>query len=211
MVEVMLELGVSFWVLSFVAFIALMAFVENKLGGWAIATVIFYLAMIHFFSSRGWTPVNILEYAQAHWGEVFLGIASYFVVGTLWSILKWWSFVKGERRKYDEAVLKREQELGRPMAQWTEEELTDLFKYRYGTESIEIRPKVDSHKEDIFLWIGFWPFSATWTIIDDPVRRICKAIYDLIRKQLQAISDNAWKGTERPPQKKLDKDTPSDN
>jgi hypothetical protein len=213
MIEVMLELGLSFWILSFLAFVALIAFVENKLGGWAIATVILYLALIHFFSTRGWTPVNILEYAQAHWGEVFVGIASYFVVGTAWSILKWWSFVRGERRKYDEVLSAKTESLGRPMSQWTDQEkkeFNDSFSYRYGEERVEIHPMVAKHKEDVFLWIGFWPFSATWTIIDDPVRRICKAIYDMISKQLQAISDHAWEGAEPPP-KKFDKNTPLDN
>lgn len=201
MIGVMLELGLSFWVLSFLAVVALIAFVENKLGGWAIATVIFYLALLHFFSSRGWTPINVLEYAQAHWGEVFMGVVSYFVIGTIWSILKWWSYVKGERRRYDEAISAQEKKLGKPVSEWNEEELKNLFVYRYGADNIEIRPKVDSHKEDVFLWIGFWPFSATWTIIDDPVRRICKAIYDLIGKSLQRISDNAWKGADQPYQK----------
>ena len=210
MLESILALGLLFWVMSILAFVSLIAMVENKMGGWSVFTILAYLGLLHWFSSRGWTPIDVFGFAHENLGGILVGVASYFVLGTGWSVIKWWSYVKGQRRKYDEVVSKFLKRFGQDMSNWSHDQKVDFnssFTHNYGEERIERRPKIEDHKEDVFIWIGFWPFSATWTIIDDPVRRICSEIYDLIHKALQAISDSVWKDAEECPPTKLDKDT----
>jgi len=201
MLVAIMELGVSFWLLSLIGFIALVALVETKSSIGAMFTVVAYLLTLNWFASKGWTTVDVFSFVKDNVLWAALGVLSYFVIGTLWSVLKWWSYVKGERRKYDEMVEKYEKKIyNRPMKEWDDTQLASFkqdIRNRYSpSERVELHPQVREHKEDIFLWISFWVFSAFWTIIDDPIRRICKGIYNLIGKQLQKISDNAWQGVD---------------
>jgi hypothetical protein len=42
------------------------------------------------------------------------------------------------------------------------------------------------------MWMGHWPISALWTLINDPVRKALKAIYARIAGTLQRISDHLF-------------------
>lgn len=57
-----------------------------------------------------------------------------------------------------------------------------------------IKPLAVKHKSRITQWIAFWPISATWTIINDPVRKIVNGIFNRIKGVFQRISDNMFAG-----------------
>jgi hypothetical protein len=204
MIESILLLGLEFWAITLVAFIILMALVENKYTVPSLLVVSLYVILTNFCFNHGWTPVNIVGYVKTHPSDIAVGAIVYFLIGTIWSFIKWWSFVKHERRRYDEvfnSFIEDHADLKDvPQSKWSEDAKRQLAsaiasKSSYDNQ-IRVRPQVENFKEEILLWIGFWPFSAAWTIIDDPIRRICTGIYNVIGKRLQAISDSAWKGTE---------------
>lgn len=63
------------------------------------------------------------------------------------------------------------------------EELIKEFKeYLYDHNYLSLRshdiiPNIADHKGDVVHWIVWWPFSAFWTLLDDPIRRIAELIY----------------------------------
>ena len=202
MIETILSLGLAFWALSVLVFILLTIEVEKRSTFLIFLTVALYFGGLILFSNRGWTPFDVIACIHTYWLEFILGGVVYFLIGTVWSVVKWWSFVRGERRRYDKvfyAYVKCNELENIPVSEWTKEKVEEFDRELRRTcnydDQIRVRPQVENFKEEIFLWIGFWPFSALWTIIDDPFKRICTGIYNLIGKQLQAISDNAWKGT----------------
>jgi len=205
MLNLILSVGVDFLVATLIAFALIVYMVERKITGGAVFMVAVYVGLIQFFFYKGWTPVDIIGCVKEHALDVVIGAIIYFMIGTAWAFIKWWSFVKRERRRYNEVFnrfIKDHAELkGVSMANWPEDMIRQLnhnvsSEYSYD-DQIRVRPKVENFKEEIFLWIGFWPFSAFWTVIDDPIRRICAGIYNLIGKRLQAISDSAWNGVDR--------------
>lgn len=203
MLDFVLLMGVDFFVATLIVFTLIVYLVEQKITLGAIFMVAMYVGLVHFFFCKGWTPIDIIGGVKAHAIEAVIGAVAYFIIGTVWAFIKWWSFVKGERRRYDEVFCKfvRDHDIIDPISKWNDDQLRALERAISDAGSydnrIRVRPQVSDFKEDIFLWIGFWPFSAFWTIIDDPIRRICTAIYNLIGKRLQAISDSAWSGVDK--------------
>jgi hypothetical protein len=51
-------------------------------------------------------------------------------------------------------------------------------------------------KGKITSWMVYWPWSMIVTLIDDPIRRLFRGIYNAIQGMLQRMSDRAFAGTE---------------
>lgn len=57
-----------------------------------------------------------------------------------------------------------------------------------------IKPVASLHKSTITQWIAFWPISFTWTMINDPVRKIANYIFSRIKGTFQRMSDSMFAG-----------------
>lgn len=172
--------------------------VEVKRLGLSITSLAAFLLTVWFMTAKGWTDIPVFEFVKANALNFCIGLALYLVIGLCWAVIRWAMFVKAERRKYDEVFAKHKSMYGGCATDWTAEQFSSFrseFKYSYDADHIEFRPKIENFKEEFFLWMFFWPFSLLWTMIDDPVRRLCRAIYDMIGSRLQAISDSVWRGT----------------
>ena len=53
-------------------------------------------------------------------------------------------------------------------------------------------PQARKHKYDIMRWLGYWPFSMIWTLVSDFVKRVARAIYNMIHGILQSISNKIF-------------------
>jgi hypothetical protein len=70
---------------------------------------------------------------------------------------------------------------------WEEEE-TDVMP-------VEI-PHPKNHKARIMRWMGHWPWSLFWTLLNDPIRRICKVLYKRMTIILVSIGQRQFAGVE---------------
>jgi hypothetical protein len=183
-----------FWALVVGVNVGLLAWIENECGGWATWGVIATLAAFQFL---GDVPVFGWVVANPH--VVLAGAGAYLLVGVLWATARWWFHVKKARRLYDELragfVAKHGLDPAAPIPDHLKQEFWNAV--RYGDDKVELKPKVADHKERIYLWLGFWPWSMTWTLINDPVMRAIRWAYDSIKATLQRISDRVWKGTDQ--------------
>jgi hypothetical protein len=57
-------------------------------------------------------------------------------------------------------------------------------------------PHPKDHKARIMRWMGHWPWSMLWTLINDPFRRICKMLYKRMTVILVDIAQEAFAGVE---------------
>jgi hypothetical protein len=70
----------------------------------------------------------------------------------------------------------------------------EYMKRVYGPNYREhIQPTPKRHKSRIMTWLGFWPFSALWTLLNDPLRRLVEAIYDAVAGTLLKISNYVFR------------------
>lgn len=195
MLETFLAIGgIGFWSLVALETILLLCWIEWEYSGLATLSVLITAIIMQFGCH-----VDIIGYVQTSPIVVLYFALGYFATGTVWSVIKWWFFVRGERRKYDEykeTWLKNQGIEGNSIPDNLKGSFLSSIP-SYGSDKIEIRPQVGWHKARIFLWIAYWPWSCLWTVINDPVRRICREIYSSIKATLQKISDHVWAGTEQ--------------
>lgn len=151
-------------------------------------------------------------------GNFALGFGVYLVVGVVWSFMKWFSTL---RRVADQVIESKERfiaymksnrnvvvpecfledeyedgpDLRQEFAKWcgwfngvaaagiTKEEIIE-----------NVRPKAARNKASITGWIAFWPLSAVWTLIDDPVRRLIDYIFARFKNLYELMSKSVFKG-----------------
>lgn len=196
-----------FWLLIVVASIILFACTEFERGALATVTVVVAILVVHIWGGK----ILLTKVAEHPWRTLeYAGI--YLVIGTLWGISKWYSFVRRARRKFDEALdLFREHwklpgtvdsyrsrthrhDMGTKDLRSEEEVFKDAWKSvvsdgAYRTISFEYKPDPKKHKERILIWMTYWPWSFLWTMLNDPF----KAAYHRILGLLKRISEGAFR------------------
>lgn len=114
-----------YWTLVVLASIFIWIALENEKGWLATFTVAAFLAVIHF-----WGGIRVIDYMKAHPIRVFGGIGGYFVTGAVWSIIKWWFYVRKERDRCREALNAFEKDWllpGAVLSSGTPHSVIDLF------------------------------------------------------------------------------------
>lgn len=181
-----------FWVLLGIVTIVLFAAVEAERVGFAT------LAMIAFFGLLSWQgDFSLVGSAAEHPGLAVLAALGYLAVGALWSVGKWWFYVKGLRRKLIDAKERFCRDNG---IVWQGPERTPIpdakredWERVIGYSGLK-KPSVGRNRWRIMSWMAYWPWSMTWTVINDPVRKIFRRIFDRLRAVYQRIADSAYKG-----------------
>jgi hypothetical protein len=188
-----------FWVVG-AAFFGLMIYWteddSNFLASLLLAAFIWTTASVNGFSIVA-NPVLWLKLA-----------ALYFAVGTVWSFLKWFSYlhrVKDELRKHKENYVHKTKVELQDNGQFYDNDfagfaayLNDMRYFGYGSShTIETRADVVPTMADNFRklvrWIAWWPFSAFWTILNDPIRRLVEFIVRRLRTAYDGLANRVFK------------------
>lgn len=182
-----------FWSLLIVANIVLLFTIEYHRSFLATFTTAIFLAILHF-----WGGISVFSYLLQHPMQALVCFIGYFVTGSLWAIAKWWFHITSERRRYNE----RKQEFCERNGLAYENPIPAGHREKWLVEvnrhgsSIEMVPKAHNHKAEIYLWITWWPWSMVWTLINDPVRRLCRFIYFKLAGTFNEMSKRVFTGTE---------------
>ena len=131
----------------------------------------------------GWffmTHISLFAWIKAHPAQIAMYVAGYFVAGAAWSVVKWWfAETKRVQQARNDFSMRHNTHYHNDAETWAE------YAQRMKTKPLD-------HKSDILWWIACWPFSVLWTLIDDPVRRICRRIYDELQGVYQRITNRVW-------------------
>lgn len=135
-------------------------------------------------------------------GDLLIASAiAYFIVGTGWAVTKWWFHVNKlgriARDVKSRIFKKNDIDVSQTDINYQiHSKMMEEIKKRIGPYSKycvdEIPPKVSEHKGLIIAWMTWWPISAVWTLINDPIVRLFTSIYHGIADTLQRMSDNAF-------------------
>lgn len=200
--------GLWFWGLLVVASIILISCLEKENEGGATFVFLGTLAAIVFLGNTSW-----LSYIIENPLSIGLLVGAYLLTGVLWGISKWWIFLhdvsaRNRAERYDWVARRKEaHDIGHedyetyeasyvnPPRLWTDKVKEDWKKYvarGYSGKSIK-KPMVNENKARITSWMTYWPWSALWTLINDPIRRFYRWAYTQLRGLLQDMSDKAFK------------------
>ncbi len=200
MIELFLIGSMSFWILVLVEFIILLALVEYEKPGLGFLSILGVGVLLKVFAD-----VNLLYLITQFPLQTALGAAGYLFIGTVWSIFKWYFFVRNKREEYLKA--KEEYENGPKEKQHSREKGADIVEFdapwekcyartRFLNSKRGIVPLPGDHKSRILMWLAYWPWSAFWTLINDSVKKVYKFIYENITGILTRISQAAFKDIE---------------
>lgn len=203
-----------FWSLLIIASIALVVCLEkdNDIRGATIA-FIGALAAILFLGNLSW-----LSWILENPLQIGLLVMGYLVIGVGWGIAKWWIYLHDvSTRNRTERIdwLKKRLENLKPTTYsidrceaaleqgydfqlWPPEVKKDWEHYVKMEYNCNIKqPMVSDNKSRITGWMTYWPWSALWTLINDPVRRFYRWAYTQLHGLLQGMSDKAFKGIDK--------------
>lgn len=182
-----------FWLLVVAEIALLFMFLEYENGFGATASVLVFGALLQLCGD-----VNITGYIASHPYQVAMYVLGYFVVGALWGTAKWWLYVKDRLEEYEEVKTDWLRGKGETNTRVIPEALKGEWKtylqnsYQY--RSLATAPVVKDNKARVLRWMTFWWVSMVWSLINDFVKRIFKAIYHRMVDTLQAISDRIYAG-----------------
>ena len=187
--------SIWFWLLLVAEFCALLWFVEEE---WPFRS---FLSLVLVFTLLWWLgDFNVITWAASlSLKQILVGALGYVGTGIAWSIGKWYFYVTGERRKFDEYVedrlkhghyVKNYDETQEEFDTRCRKDARSLARLRHG------KPEARKQKSRIVMWMGWWPWSALWTLINDPIKRLFREIFHRIQRVFEKIANSAYAGTE---------------
>lgn len=151
---------IAFWVIISILSITFIACIEND--HYTFPTI---LALV--FSLIYWKSFSAFHF---DWRAIAVSVLVYVVAGVIWSIFRWFRYVK---------------------------ECADYYK-QYPSQSnySSLQDKIDAgeNKSRITAWIAYWPWSLVWNLIGD----VCVTIYEQLQGVYQNISNKALKNIPQP-------------
>lgn len=163
----------SFWFWVLLSLFTLfMIIAAEKASGLWSTITVVGTVSLLYFFGNKSNLTELFLYTMGHPLRLFIAIALYFLAGTIWSVVKWYFFLINRRDYY----------------------LENGFGLKV--------PQVKDFKSDILVWMTYWPFSAFWTVIDNPVRWIFNHIFGRIRGGMQKMADKVFESAMKPNEKK---------
>jgi hypothetical protein len=189
-----------FWGLLAVTSLLLIYALECESGAGATSIVVGTLIALLVLGNAGW-----LGWIVANPLTLLLWVAGYLSVGVGYGVVKWWLYVLGAADKYRDvryAWLKRNalDESSPNLPAYKDALKTgvlgaivmDSWKEYTKNRGLKL-PTVHGSKGRIVTWMAYWPWSAIWTFVNDPVRRFFNWAYGRVSGILQRISDRVFK------------------
>ena len=175
--------GFVWWELLLMAICAISFFVAVAAEIDGMAVVIF---LITFALFQWLFKVDLWSYLLLNYLSFLLYSVYYFIIGSVWSIFKWFRFVKTELKEYlnlKQAFLKKHQVVEIPLP------LLEAWKSEISYKSWP--PSPSKHK-GIVRWILVWPVYMVWFILEDFLSWVGEKLYSCISRVYSSISDRLF-------------------
>jgi hypothetical protein len=155
-----------FWLLLTAVVIAMIAFIEKEEQSGTGATILLigFLVFTGVFGGKE-------DYLSAgSWiidnPFTIIGVfLGYLLLGVVWSFVKWYLFLNDLRAKCKEN----------------------------GNKVYAEQISFWRNKSRILVWMSYWPFSAVWFVVHDPIVRSFKFLQTKLAATYQKISDKMFK------------------
>lgn len=163
--------------------------VELEFFGWAtlvlLATVV-GVQSLHVF--------DILQYIANNALTSVLYAAGYIAIGVAWSFVKWFSYLRKFRdhfRELKQKFLERKGLTGPDIEEPFLSEFKASLRHQYEYRDVQSgqKPTATENKAKITAWMAFWPCSVISTLLNDPIRRLFRYLFNLLKSLYQKMAD----------------------
>jgi len=171
---------VWFWLLLTGAAFLIIWFLESALnnsrdnggGIFSTITIIGAVAIYYFLGSKD-DVLNFFIFIKDHPLMSITRVGIYIGIGLVWSIFKWYFFLKN-KMEYLTAKFETEH-----TPNWSAVSYNDF-------------PKAKNNKSRIISWMSYWPFSALWTLINEPVKKTFRFIYSKVESIYEKMAEKIF-------------------
>lgn len=167
-----IECGVLFWCLDDES--------DDYGSGIAGVSLVVIALLFQFFS-----PVKPFTYLWQHVWQAVLAVAGYLVVGSLWSVIKWWFVETSRFNRVKDDFFQFNNLKGQT--------IPDEYRERWNNKVAKVKSDPRQSKARFISWIAYWPWSLVWTLVNDPLKRAVRRIYTELLSTYQRITDHVWK------------------
>lgn len=143
---------------------------DNGGGGLSTIFIIAFAVLYYFFGSQE-DIRNIFSYIVSSPKIIFSWFVVYIGVGIIWGFIKWYFFLHKQIEKETERLSKG---------------------YVLEHSSVFI-PTARDNKWRIMSWMMYWPFSALWTALDQPLKYAFNYVFSKIEGWFDEISKSMYK------------------
>ena len=196
MLELFVVGTIWFWALIIIELIILFCFVEYENGIGATVSMVIFACCLQWLGD-----VNIIGFITGNPLQLMAVVASYFMLGAIWGVIKWWLYCRSILDEYNELRAEFFESKSMPAntkvmpqemkVKW-KEKLANHWSSTSGAKNLGETPRARKNKNRIIRWMSFWPISMVWSIGNDFVKQIFRAIYNKIGGFLQHIADNMF-------------------
>lgn len=183
--------SLGFWLLSILTIIVIIACLEYENGFKASLTMIMFLGLMFIANHLSFQSI-----VQWNWRYIIGFIIGYVILGVVWSVVKWYFYVSNKVEQYVElkSLWFRNNSNATELTELSAGQKEKFAEYISRRPDASAAPQASQNKSTILMWMTYWPFSAVWTLINDPIKKLFRMIYTKIVTQLQVISDHLFKG-----------------
>lgn len=179
-------LGVWFWLAILVVSGLIILGIEEDSGPGTTSAAVIGSGVIWFLSGAH----NPLPYLASHWLEVVASVVVYVIGGAVWSVAKWWFFLHNKADEYESKRDRYKTEFDA----LNEQQKTYYTDYKGYVQHQGFPPAVGDHKGDMMMWMVWWPFSGIWTILNEPLKRAFRFIYQELLSTYTKIANSVFTG-----------------
>ena len=171
-----------FWAYIIIPFVLLVWFVEAE---WSTAAFWTIIAMVAAFISFG--DPSVLKSIQTNPFIVVQWLVAYVMLGIVWGFIKWFFYLLKKRDEYRVVLAEWSKAVENQAANGVPE---NRLSAKPSAE--KARPKASENKGRIIFWMSYWPASALWTLLNDPLTRLYNFLYRQLGKLFDSMSKAIW-------------------
>ena len=192
--------SVWFFIASAVFLIFLFYCVEHEFSVRSGFIILGYFLFLQFICHT-----NLIGNIALNPVKTLIVIGSYFLIGFIWSIIKWWILVNRDALTYKrkrlafledcKKVKRSDVFLGGVLSLDTEVPEPLRGEWRRSLDfGFEI-PRVHKNKNKISMWIIYWPTSLIWSLLNDFIKKAIDIMILKLRFIYDGMTKSAFKDT----------------
>lgn len=146
---------------------------EDSGGGWQSTIVVAGFLIAYWFLDGSDNIRNAFSYVINNVVTVILYVLGYIAIGGIWSIVRWYFFLSFKSNK-------------------ALDKINTMDSYSNSYSKAFTIPTASENKYRIMTWMVYWPFSAVWTLINQPVRNTFRFVYIKLEGVYNSISNRMF-------------------
>jgi len=176
----------------------------TKNGGYK-ATAVFLVTLAAWYFVIEPDVASILAWVRSNVVTLLVAVAAYFVIGAVWGVTKWRLYL-GDLTEYIRTRLENYK-----TSYSIAVKSMDKLQFRSNIlskvwRSVEVAvedgnpdyvitftpPRVNGNMDLVLRWMTFWPVSITWTLLNNPVRKIFIWIFRSMSGVMQRMANDQF-------------------